>query len=287
MTTGRKPSLPIALCAELASSRGSAANAPCCPEGASELAPQTTGDGCCAAQDGPEERAEPSPAALQHTADDDCCAAKGDAISAISAISALAAHADVRRVLVLVLVINLAMFFIELTAGVIARSTSLMADSVDMLGDAFVYALSLYALERGPRWRAGAALAKGAIIAVFGVSVAVEVLAKLALGVTPQANVMVAFGALALAANLTCLALLYRHRDRDVNMSSTFECSRNDVIANTGVLVAAAGVHVLHAGWPDIVVGAVIAVLFFRSAIKVLREAWPKFRASPATSPAT
>ena len=278
MTTGRKPSLPIALCAELASSRESAANAPCCPEGASELAPQTTGDGCCAAQDGPEERAEPSPAALQHTADDDCCAAKGDAISA------LAAHADVRRVLVLVLVINLAMFFIELTAGVIARSTSLMADSVDMLGDAFVYALSLYALERGPRWRAGAALAKGAIIAVFGVSVAVEVLAKLALGVTPTASVMVVFGGLALAANLACLGLLYRHRDRDVNMSSTYECSRNDVIANTGVLAAAAGVHVFHAGWPDVLVGAVIATLFFRSAIKVLREAWPKFRASTATA---
>jgi Co/Zn/Cd efflux system component len=89
---------------------------------------------------------------------------------------------------------------------------------------------------------------------------------------------MVLFGAIALAANLTCLALLYRFRDRDVNMSSTFECSRNDVIANIGVLLAAAGEHVFGAGWPDIVVGAIIAVLFVRSAIKVIAAAYPEWK---------
>ena len=208
---------------------------------------------------------------------DDCCAGKGEEIAA------LGAQADVRRTLVIVLVVNLVMFVAELSAGIVARSTSLMADSVDMLGDALVYILSLYALNRGLRWRAGAALAKGGTIALLGIGIAVEVALKLVDGVTPAAHTMGLFGSLALVANLLCLGLLYRYRNRDVNMSSTFECSRNDVIANGGVLLAAGGVHLLGTGWPDILVGASIAVLFFRSAIHVLREAWPQFRANSST----
>lgn len=208
---------------------------------------------------------------------DDCCATKE------REIAALGAHADIRRVLIVVLAINLVMFIAEFSAGIFARSTSLIADSVDMLGDALVYVLSLYALNRGLRWRAGAAVAKGVAIAVFGVGVAVEVALKLVHGVTPIAHTMLLFGSLALAANLVCLALLYRHHNRDVNMSSTFECSRNDVIANAGVLLAAAGVYVFEAGWPDILVGAIIALLFIRSASHVLRVAWPQFRSSRPT----
>ena len=90
---------------------------------------------------------------------------------------------------------------------------------------------------------------------------------------------MLIFGALALVANLTCLALLWRFRKLNVNMSSTFECSRNDVAANLGVLVAAGGVAWFDAAWPDIVVGMLIALVFLRSAIRVLRQAWPQFRA--------
>jgi Co/Zn/Cd efflux system component len=208
---------------------------------------------------------------------DDCCSMKE------SEIAALGAHADIKRVLQIVLVINLVMFVAEFTAGVLASSTSLMADSVDMLGDALVYILSLYALQRGLRWRAGAALAKGAIIAAFGVGVFVDVVLKLFHGVIPIAGTMLLFGFIALGANLCCLALLYRYRDRDVNLSSTFECSRNDVIANTGVLIAAGGVYAFDAGWPDLVVGALIAILFFRSAIRVLRQAWPQFRSAEPT----
>ena len=209
-----------------------------------------------------------------HSPVDDCCAAKE------GELAVLGAHADIRRVLVVVLAINLVMFVAEFSAGVFARSTSLMADSVDMLGDALVYILSLYALNHGLRWRAGAAVAKGATIAVFGAGVLVEVALKLAHGVTPAASTMILFGLAALGANLACLALLYRYRNRDVNMSSTFECSRNDVIANVGVLLAASGVYFLKAGWPDILVGAIIAMLFLRSAIHVLREAWPQFRSN-------
>ncbi|MFO0667449.1 MAG: cation transporter [Polyangiaceae bacterium] len=206
-----------------------------------------------------------------------CCAAKE------SELAQLGAHADIRRVLVVVLAINLTMFFVEFGAGMAAQSTSLMADSVDMLGDAIVYILSLYALKRSLRWRAGAAVLKGAIIALFGVSVAIEVAMKLVHGVTPQAGMMLAFGLLALGANLTCLTMLYRHRNRDVNMSSTFECSRNDVISNGGVLIAAGAVRLLRSGWPDIIVGAAIAILFFRSSVRVLRRAWPEFRVGRST----
>ena len=154
-----------------------------------------------------------------------------------------------------------------------------MADSVDMLGDALVYGLSLYALARGDRWKAGAALAKGGFILLFGVGVLIEVALKIATGVAPSSTLMLGFGGLALAANLTCLALLWRFRTQDVNMSSTFECSRNDVIANCGVLAAAGGVALLHSPWPDILVGAAIAAVFLRSAVRVIGQAWPTLRA--------
>lgn len=159
---------------------------------------------------------------------DDCCSKKG------KTLAQLAAKAQQRRVLVIVMVINFAMFVIEFSGGVMARSSALMADSVDMFGDGVVYALSLYALSRGPRWEAGAALAKGIIILVFGIAVIVEIADKLANGVPPSSGLMLAFGSAALVANLTCLALLWRFRAANVNMSSTFECSRNDVISNLG-----------------------------------------------------
>jgi Co/Zn/Cd efflux system component len=205
---------------------------------------------------------------------EECCSAKENELTA------LAADAAVRRVLRVVLGINLGMFVTEFAAGLVASSTALLADSGDMLGDSLVYVLSLYALNRGPRWRAGAALAKGLAIAIFSVAVGIEAVAKIVEGVTPIATMMLLFGSVALAANLACFALLFRYRDRDVNMASTFECSRNDVIANVGVLLAAAGVHLFRSGWPDILVGAVIAALFCRSAIRVIRAAWPQFRAA-------
>jgi cation diffusion facilitator family transporter len=202
---------------------------------------------------------------------DDCCDHKGDEIAALGQTSR-------RRVLQIVLAINLAMFFVEFGAGVVAHSTALMADSVDMLGDAVVYILSLYALSRGNRWKAGAALAKGGLILAFGAAVAIEVVRKLQTGVVPISSLMALFGGIALLANLTCLLMLYRHRDEDVNMSSTFECSRNDVVANVGVLAAAAAVFVTGRGWPDIVAGSIVAALFLRSAFRVVRRAWPQFR---------
>lgn len=196
----------------------------------------------------------------------------------------LARQNEQRRVLTIVLALNALMFVVEFTAGVIADSASLMADSVDMLGDALVYALSLYALDRDARWKAGAALSKGGFILVFGFGVVIEVGVKIAGGVPPSSALMLGFGGLALIANLICLGLLWRYRQQDMNMSSTFECSRNDVIANLGVLVAAFGVALLNSPWPDIVVASIIASLFLRSAFGVLSQAWPAFRAAQPIS---
>ena len=203
---------------------------------------------------------------------DHCCSAKRDTIAE------LGRKASQRRVLIAVMLVNLAMFVAEFGGGLVARSSALMADSVDMFGDAVVYALSLYALNRGARWEAGAALAKGGIILVFGLAVIVEIGDKIVNGVPPSSSLMLTFGGIALAANLICLALLWRFRAENVNMSSTFECSRNDVAFNIGVLVAAGLVGLTGSAWPDIAIGGIIALIFLRSAWRVLGEAIPAWR---------
>ena len=208
----------------------------------------------------------------------DCCHDKG------GELERLALHRDIRRVLIIVLMLNALMFVIEFAAGLVAQSASLMADSVDMLGDALVYGISLYALGRGIRWRAGAALLKGGFIMLLGLGVLVQIGIKIAYGVPPISSIMILCGSMALVANLSCLGLLWPYRSHDVNLSSTFECSRNDVIANIGVLAAAFAVRFTHSAWPDILVAAAIAFLFFRSALRVIADAWPQYRmtATPA-----
>lgn len=205
---------------------------------------------------------------------DSCCSAKG------SELERLAVQADQRRVLVAVLLINAVMFVAEFGAGVIAGSTALMADATDMLGDALVYGVSLYALGQSARWKAGAALFKGLFILALGIGIAINVAVKIESGVPPSSTLMLIFGALALAANLVCLRLLWRFRGHDINMASTFECSRNDVISNVGVLIAAALTAALASPWPDIVIGSAMAALFLRSAVRVILEAVPQLRAA-------
>jgi Co/Zn/Cd efflux system component len=182
-------------------------------------------------------------------------------------------HDRHRRVLQVVLWINAAMFLAELAAGLIAHSTALVADSVDMLGDAIVYGFSLYVIGRGPAWQARGALLKGGIMAAFGAGVLVEVVAKLARGLTPEASIMWTVALAALVANGSVLALLSRHRGDDINMRSAWLCSRNDVIANAGVLVAALGVSLSGSAWPDVLIGLAIAALFVLSAVGVIRQA--------------
>jgi cation diffusion facilitator family transporter len=177
------------------------------------------------------------------------------------------------RVLWIVLAINALMFLVEGWAGLLAHSTSLLADALDMLGDALVYGFSLFVLARSARWQAGAALAKGGFMLAFGLGVLGEALYKMFHPVMPDVGTMGVIGGIALAANLVCFFLLYRHRDDNLNMSSTWLCSRNDLIANVGVLIAAGGSYVLVSRWPDIVVGGIIASLFLSSAFSVLGQA--------------
>ena len=206
----------------------------------------------------------------------DCCHGKVDDLERA------ALHKDIRRVLVVVMMLNLLMFVVEFGAGIIADSAALMADSVDMLGDGLVYGISLYALDRSLRWRAGMALAKGAFILALGFGIIVEIVLKMLWGQPPQSSLMLIFGGMALVANLSCVALLWPYRRHDVNLSSTFECSRNDVVANFGVLAAAMAVAATQSPWPDIAIAAVIAFLFIRSALRVTVEAWPQYRQTHA-----
>ena len=172
-----------------------------------------------------------------------------------------------------VLWINLTMFVVEFGAGLAARSTALLADSVDMLGDAIVYGFSLYVIGKGAVWQARGALLKGSLMAAFAAGIVVEIALKLVRGVTPASDIMSAVGAVALAANASVLAFLWRHRSDDLNMRSAWLCSRNDVVANAGVLLAGAGVATTGTPWPDIVIGGGIAALFALSAVSVWRGA--------------
>ena len=178
-----------------------------------------------------------------------------------------------RRVLQIVLWINVGMFLVEFGAGLLAVSTALLADSVDMLGDAIVYGFSLYVVSRGSVWQARTALLKGGVMAAFGLGVLVEAVLKIVRGNVPAADVMGVIGLLALAANLACLLLLHRRRADDINMRSAWLCSRNDVMANTGVLLAAVGVFVTGSAWPDLAIGLLIAAMFAASALGVIRDA--------------
>ena len=147
-----------------------------------------------------------------------------------------------RKVLVAVLFINAFLFVVEAGAGLLAQSTALLADSLDMLGDSLVYGFSLYVLRRSAEWKAMAALLKGVIMALFGIGVLIEAVHKMTVGVLPVAETMGIIGLLVLLGNGLCFMLLFRHRSDDLNMRSTWLCSRNDIIANLAVLLAAAGV---------------------------------------------
>jgi len=173
----------------------------------------------------------------------------------------------------IVLGINAVMFLVELTAGLLSGSVSLVADSLDMLGDTLVYGFSIYVVARGARMKAKAALFKGGIMAAFGFFVLGQAVYKIVFPQVPVFEAIGAIGLLALATNSICFALLWRHRADDINMSSVWLCSRNDIIANVSVLFAAVGVWLTHSGWPDILVGLALAALFLRSSLFVLRGA--------------
>ena len=192
-----------------------------------------------------------------------------------------------RRVLWTVLAINLVLFVGEFGAGWWGDSSALQADSLDSLGDALVYAMSLWAVGRSLRQRSHVVLLKGGIQALFGIGVLLEVIRRAWLGAEPLAPVMAWAAGLALVGNLVCFRLLTRFRSDDLNMRSVWLCSRNDLINNSGVLVAAGLVALTGSRWPDLVVGAGVAVLFLWTACSVLRGGWKDLRESTTTSKST
>ena len=207
-----------------------------------------------------------------------CCEDKGCEVTALRE-----SHS---RVLWAVLIINALMFVVEAYSGMVAHSTSLLADSLDMLGDAIVYGFSLFVLAKSLRWQAIAAVIKGVFMLAFGIGVLLEAGYKVLNPVVPNAELMGAIGGLALLANLICFGMLYRHRSDNLNMSSTWLCSRNDLIANVGVLIAAGAGYWLTSRWPDIAVGTLIAGLFLHSSVSVFKDALKELRKpAPAHQP--
>lgn len=197
---------------------------------------------------------------------DRCCQAKAAELSKLKQKQS--------RVLWIVLLINAGMFVIEFGAGIRAGSLSLTGDSLDMLGDALVYASSLYVINKSVKAQAGAAFLKGVIMFVFAIAVFARASYQFFTGANPEASVMGIIGIVALLANLLCLLLLTRHRNDNLNMSSVWLCSRNDIIANTSVLAAAALVFLTHSILPDLAVGLLLTFVFAKSAGKVLSQSW-------------
>ena len=189
-----------------------------------------------------------------------------------------------RRILWVVLAINAGMFLVELSAGLASRSVSLQADALDFLGDAASYALSLMVLGLALRWRAAAALVKGATMGLFGFWGIGYAVWSLVHGTAPGALVMGSVGGLALAANVFCAILLFAWRQGDSNMRSVWLCSRNDAIGNVAVMLAAGGVFATGANWPDLLVAAILASLALSAAFQVFRQAIGEIRQTPAAA---
>jgi len=184
-----------------------------------------------------------------------------------------------RRVLWIALFANAAMFAVELVASIFSGSTALAADAADFLGDSANYALSLGALAVGGVWLSRVALLKGGAMSIYGIAVLAYAAWRAWLGVPPEPLTMGVVGMLALAVNFSVAVLLYRFREGDANMRSVWLCTRNDVIANILVLVAAVGVFGTGTVWPDVGVAAVLAVLGLSSGRLVIRQALAELRA--------
>ncbi|HKS26528.1 MAG TPA: cation transporter [Pyrinomonadaceae bacterium] len=188
------------------------------------------------------------------------------------------------RVLWTVLGINAVMFLVELSSGLYARSVSLTGDSLDMLGDAVAYGSSLYVINLGITAKARSAILKGSIILASALGVLVAAIYRTFFLATPHVEVMGGVGILALVANLVCLILLTRHRNDDVNMSSVWLCSRNDIIANVSVLAAALLVYSTASPWPDLIVGLSLTILFTKSALRIFANSRHELRAVAAAA---
>jgi len=178
-----------------------------------------------------------------------------------------------RKALWIALWVNLAMFVVEGIASLSSGSVSLMADAIDFFGDSANYVLSLTVLSMGMLWRGRAAMVKGITMAVFGLVVWARAVWVVQAGITPEPLTMGAVGLLALAANMSVAAMLFKFREGDSDMRSVWLCSRNDAISNIAVMVAALGVFGTGTAWPDLIVAAIMGTLAITAGISVVRHA--------------
>lgn len=178
-----------------------------------------------------------------------------------------------RKALWIALWVNLAMFVVEGFASLSSGSVSLMADAIDFFGDSANYVLSLTVLSMGMLWRGRAAMVKGITMAVFGLVVWARAVWVVQAGITPEPLTMGAIGLLALAANMSVAAMLFKFREGDSDMRSVWLCSRNDAISNIAVMVAALGVFGTGTAWPDLIVAAIMGTLAITAGISVVRHA--------------
>jgi Co/Zn/Cd efflux system component len=177
------------------------------------------------------------------------------------------------KILWIILAINAVMFIVEFSGGIRAASLSLTGDSLDMLGDALVYGCSLYVIQKGKRAQARSAMLKGGIMFLTAIAVFARATYQLFAQTVPTVGLMSEIGILALLANLICFLLLIRHRNDNINMSSVWLCSRNDIIANTSVLLTAGLVFLTGSFLPDFILGLLLTIVFAQSAGKVLQKA--------------
>lgn len=183
-----------------------------------------------------------------------------------------------RRILWIALVVNFAMFAIEIIFSLQSKSVSLLADSIDFLGDATNYGISLWVLAMSVQTRARASLFKAASMALFGVGVLVHAIWNALTGVVPDAETMSLVGLLALVANLSVAWLLYAYRNGDSNMRSVWLCTRNDALGNIAVIIAAVGVFGTGTAWPDLIVATVMALLALTATWQVAKQARGELR---------
>ncbi|THH35373.1 cation transporter [Aliishimia ponticola] len=186
---------------------------------------------------------------------------------------------DYKRRLWIVIALNATMFFVEMTAGHLAKSQALQADALDFAGDALTYGISLAVIGASVRARTNAALFKGVSLLLMGLWVFGSTVYRVFYVGIPTAEIMGIVGFLALLTNLASVALLIRYKDGDANVRSVWLCSRNDAIGNVAVMIAALGVWGTASGWPDLIVATIMAGLFLSSAFQIVRQALAERRA--------
>jgi Co/Zn/Cd efflux system component len=181
--------------------------------------------------------------------------------------------ASQKRVLYWLLGINATMFFVEMTVGILADSTALIADSMDMLADAVVYGIGIYAVGKSILHKAKAAQISGYFQLLLGVIILIDITRRLFLGSEPISSLMIGMGFIALIANVACLVIIRNHKNDEVHMRASWIFSANDVIANMGVIIAGVLVVWLDSRVPDLVIGCIVSIVVLRGAWMILKDA--------------